>query len=115
MEAVLVGGWGFLFFAFGLILTSRLAARAGGRSVSDLLKHRYRRQFSGPLVSSLIRFRHRRHQPGCLRPCLRRTDRRGCTDDRDLPLAVAATIWFLFVVAAAVPPRQESQPRERSA
>ena len=114
-EAVLVGGWGFLFFAFGLILTSRLAARAGGPFSLDLLKHRYRRQFSGPLVSSLISFGTVATSRDVFALVFAVLIVVGAPMTATYLFAVAATIWFLFVVAAAVPPRQESQPRERSA
>jgi phosphatidylglycerophosphate synthase len=114
-EAVLVGGWGFFIFAVGLILMSRLAARAEGPFSLDLLKNRYRRQFSRPLVSALISFGTVATGRDVFALVFALLILVGAPMIATYLFAVAATIWFLFVVAAAVPPRQQSQRRERSA
>ena len=85
-EAVLVGGWGFLIFAVGLILTSRLAARAAGPFSLDLLKHRYRRQFSGPIATSLISVGTVATGRDVFALVFALLIVAGVTDDRDLPL-----------------------------
>ena len=113
-EAVLVGGWAFFIFAVGLILTSRLAARAAGPFSLDLLKHRYRRQFSRPLATSLITVGTVATGRDVFALVFALLIVAGAPMIATYLFAVSVTIWFLFVAAAAVL-RQEGLPRERSA
>ena len=114
-EAVLVGGWGFLIFAVGLILISRLAARAEGSFSLDLLKHRYRRQVSGPVASGLIKFGTVVTGRDVFALAFALLIIAGAAMVATYLFAVSATIWLIFVIAAAVPERHPCQTRERSA
>jgi len=114
-EAVLVGGWGFLILAFGLILMSRLAAREDGPFNLDLLKHRYRRQFSAPIASWLISLGAIITGRDVFALVFALLIVAGAPMAATYLFAVAATVWFLFVAAATFPPRPQGQAHERSA
>lgn len=115
LKAVLVGGWGFLVFATGLIAISRLAARAEGSFNLDLLKHRYGRQFSGRLASSLFSFGAVVTSRDFFALLFALLIVAGAPMGVLYIFAVAATIWLFFVIAGALPERNLHRPHERSA
>jgi phosphatidylglycerophosphate synthase len=112
--ALLLAGWGFALFVLGLAAIAWRASRAAGPFSLDMVKHFYRRRFSGRLVPWLI-------------------EAMTIVSSRDffallfaalilagLPMAVltlfaaAATVWILFVLGSIRMPLEAPLAPERA-